>query len=402
MYDLVIVGSGPAGSTCARVAALAGLDVILIERKKHPRPKLCGGAINPRINRLIDFDLSAAIDVERNAAKVISPQGNIVTAARQDFKGYLVKRAKFDSFLLDKARQVGVEVIEGEKVISVEQLKRGVRALVKGDSFKGHILVGADGVNSTVAKALNIRKQWKPENVTLCIAADVPLEPSEISRIMRLNDNDSEIAIEMYLGVLKWGFGWCFPKHDEVSIGIGARMDKVKNLRIGWTNFIERLEKEKDVKFDISNRSAHRIPFGDTAARYSGRRSMLVGDAAGFVSPITGEGIYYAMLSGIVAAEVAIETVKQKKPLHVRTYDERIKAKIGGELRIARSISNMLYKSPNNVEMVCKLANDDDIIRDLIIDLVTGNKSYSIVRRELVKRLIKSHPLKALSLGLSL
>jgi geranylgeranyl reductase family protein len=402
LYDLIVVGGGPAGAMCARKAALEGLNVVLFEKERHPRPKLCGGALSPRIANIIDFDLSPAIDLEIHALKITSPKKTVVTAVREDFAGWLVKRPVFDSFLLDKAKEVGVEVIEGEKVIAVEQLKRGVRALVKGDSFKGQIIVGADGVNSVVAKSLNLRRKWEPNEVALCIAADVPMDPDEIVRAMQLEGESNQVALEMYLGVVDWGFGWCFPKKDEVSIGVGARMDKVHDLKPFWKSFLGDLEASKGWSLENIERNAHRIPFGNPSGKVVGRRSLLVGDAAGFVSAVTGEGIYYAMLSGLVAAQVIIDSVVEKNTALVRTYDERIEKVIVKELQVAWSIANIIYKSKGNADMICEIVRDDAVLRNAVINLLTGFKPYSQMKREIIKRLIKAHPMKAVRLRIGI
>jgi geranylgeranyl reductase family protein len=400
LYDLIVVGGGPAGASCAWKAASIGLDVVLIEKAHHPRHKLCGGALSPRTKDIIDFDLTPAIDREGHAVKVISSEGTIVTAVRDDFSGYLIKRPVFDSYILKMAKDSGVQVVEGTQVVSVEQLRKGVRALVRGDSFKGHLIVGADGVNSTVARSLNLKNKWSPNEFTLCIAADVSVDPSQIQLKMSLNGSKENTAIEMYLGVVDWGFGWCFPKSDEISIGIGARMDKVSDLRPFWKAFKIKLAEEKG--FDLGNieSHSHRIPYSKPDGVYSGRRTMLVGDAAGLVSPVISEGIYYAMKSGIIAAQVASDIVRNKDPLLVRTFDERVQKEIGNELRIAKSISNMLYRSRNNAELICKMARDDDVLRNSIIDLIIGLKPYATVRRDILRRLVRFHPLKALRLGI--
>ncbi len=400
MHDLIVVGGGPAGACCAWKAASMGLDVVLIEKAHHPRPKLCAGALSPRVKNLIDFNLTPAIDHECHAVRVVSPDGTIVTSVRDDFSGYLVKRPVFDSYLIKIAREAGVQILEDTQVVSIEQLRKGMRAHVEGDSFKGHLIVGADGVNSTVARSLNLRSKWNSEDVTMCIATDVPIDPSQIQLKMSLNGSKENTAIEMYPGVVDWGFGWCFPKSDEVSIGIGARMDKVSDLKPFWKTFKMKIEDEKGWDLGNAETRAHRIPYSKPDGVYSGRRTMLIGDAAGLVSPVISEGVYYAIKSGIIAAQIASEVIRNKNPILVRRFDEIIQKEIGSELRIAKSIATMLYRSRNNADIVCKMARDDDVLRNLIIDLITGLRPYSILRREIIGRLVRFHPLKALRLGI--
>ncbi|MGY5874354.1 MAG: geranylgeranyl reductase family protein [Candidatus Thorarchaeota archaeon] len=399
MHDLIVVGGGPAGATCARKAAQWGLDVLLIEKEIHPRRKLCGGAVSPRITEVLDCDFSSGVDLKINAASLYTPSEPRVTYQRTDFTGYLVKRDVFDSILMKKAIEAGVTVEQGQRVVAVEQLHTGIRVLTEGDSFKGQLLVGADGVNSTIARETGIRIRWAPKNVGLCISADVPMSQSDIHQTMSLPDNPGTLGIEIYFGVIDWGYGWCFPKRDEISVGIGCRMDKIVNLREDWKRFVKFIQDLKDIEMDLSTRSAFRIPFGGDAMRKTSRRTMLVGDAAGLVSPVSGEGIYYAVASGVLAAEVAIESVQRSQPLHTRFYDEKMRKTLDNELGIARFISNILYRKRTNAETMCGIAARDMIMREYMIDLFAGSRSYSELRRLIVKRLLTHHPLKAIRLG---
>jgi flavin-dependent dehydrogenase len=259
--------------------------------------------------------------------------------------------------------------------------------------------VGADGVNGIVAQNLGIRNRWDPQHVALCIAADVPVSSMEIEKMMSLKDSPGELAIELYLGLLRWGYGWCFPKRDEISIGIGCRMDYIKRLQNHWKKFVSLIESNKEMHLDTSGWSAWRVPIGDPLCRKTARRTMLVGDAAGLVSSITGEGINYAIESGIIAADVAIETVAIKNPLHVKEYEERIASRIGEDLRIAWSIAELLHRSPENIELVLEMTAKDTVLQRLVTDMLLNQKPYSELKRKIIKRLLLRHPLMAIKLG---
>jgi geranylgeranyl reductase family protein len=401
MYDLIIVGGGPAGAVCSRRAAQHGLNVILLEKETYPRSKLCGGAINPRLQDLVDPDFKSVIERTFHAASIYAPSGKRVDCIRNDINGYTVKRSKFDHYLIKKAQESGVEVLENTQVVGIEQVRSGIRVLVHGDSYKGHLLVGADGVNGIVSKECKLRTKWDDEKVGLCIAADVPMDSQELDRIMAIPSTDGIIPIELYFGIQARGYAWCFPKRNEISIGVGCRLDKVINLRDAWKFFIKKMEDTKDTHFDISNTSAFRVPLAGPESRIVTRRTMLVGDAAGLVSPITGEGIYYAMVSGIIAADIAHETVNFKKPRHMWKYQNRIQNSIGSELDSAKSIADILYKSKKTVETVCKIAAKDSVMRDLMIDFVIGKLDTEHPRRKLAQRLLRHHPIDAIRLGLS-
>ncbi|MHA1906079.1 MAG: geranylgeranyl reductase family protein [Candidatus Thorarchaeota archaeon] len=399
MHDLVVVGGGPAGAMCAREAALRGLDVVLVEKSALPRDKLCGGALSPRVSQILDFDISSVIERDMHCAIVYAPSGRKINIVREDARGYLVKRRDFDYFLVQKAKEAGAHIIDDAKVHSVEQLRTGIRVLTHGDSFKSHLLVGADGVNSTIARQVDIRKGWPSERVALCIAADIPLSPDEIDRILTIEGQEGRAAIEMYPWAIEHGYGWCFPKSDEISLGLGYKMkNQILDLRSAWTKFVERFEREKDIKLEINNRRAYRVPLGKLDRRIATRRTMLVGDAAGLVSPITGEGMYYAMRSGQLAGQVAYETVKDKNPLHVRVYEHRLKQEMKTEFSAANFVSRIAYKSEKKIALVCDLAENDPIMQDYMIDLALGARSISKIRMDITKRMIRHYPLKALRL----
>ncbi len=400
MYDVVIVGSGPAGAACAMTAARAGLDVLVVEKEEHPRRKLCGGAVRPGTGRLLGLDLGPVVERRVNTAVIVSPSGRTVVCTREDLTGMLVCRDRFDAYLVQQAEKSGATVVQGAAIVSAATTADRAQVSNGEESFGGRVLVGADGVNSTVARRLGLRRRWQADSVALCIAADVPLPASEVERITGIMSGTGDPAIEMYLDTMDWGFGWCFPKEHEVSIGVGCRMDHAGQLRGAWRSFAARLQQEKDVTLDLSGVSAARVPFGGQPDTLMGRRTLLVGDAAGLASPISGEGIYYAVRSGVVAARTVIDAVREDSKEHIRTYGTRLRRSVGYELGVARSIAGVLFRSRDNTERVCRIAQQDPVMKDLIVDFMAGLGPVAQLRREMLKKLVVRHPLEAMMLGL--
>ncbi len=399
MYDLIVIGGGPAGSMCARKAASQGLDVLLLERECVPRKKLCGGALSARVTEVLDFQIQPVVQHEIHCALVHAPLGRKLTIVRDDTKGYLIKRNEFDSLLLDRARSAGVEIIDGANVFAVDQLKKGIRVLTSGDSYKGRMLVGADGVNSTIGRAVGLRERWPGNRVALCIAADIALPAAEIQRVLSSEGTGGHLAIEIYPWIMEHGYGWCFPKRNEISLGIGYTLKYgVQNIRDAWKKFVERFEREKDIVLDIDRVRAHRVSLAKFDGPLTTRRIMLVGDAAGLASPVTGEGIYYAIKSGIIAGQVASEVVRNKDYRLIRGYEKRLKRELKTEFSATNFVSSVVYKSYRNVELICELAEHDPILQDLMIDFALGTRSVSKVRLGITKRMVMRYPLKTLKL----
>ncbi|MFW9889434.1 MAG: geranylgeranyl reductase family protein [Candidatus Thorarchaeota archaeon] len=399
MHDLVIVGGGPAGASCARAAALGGLDVLLIEKEVHPRAKLCAGVLTHRVADLVDFDIEPATELRFSGGRLYSRKGTYLDFTFDErFSGYLVKRPTFDKYLLERAIDAGVEVVQDTKAVGVEQTRSGIRVLTVGDSYKAHLLVGADGVNGVVAKQVGLRDRWESDKVGLCISADIPVEEDEIKRCMSLSDSEESIGVDIHFGIIQWGYGWCFPKKDELSVGIGTRMDMAAALKAHWKSFVKRVEEAKGLKFDLSQQSAFRVPIGAPKTSLVARRTMLVGDAAGLVSPLSGEGILYAMESGMIAAKVACEAEEMKKPSHVMEYGRIVRRGILRELSEAEYLANILYKSIDNIDSILQIVDEDTRMREYLTDFMAGTRPFVDIRKDIMKRMVTRHPFKAIRL----
>jgi geranylgeranyl reductase family protein len=392
-HDLIVVGSGPGGSTCARRAAQLGLDVLVLEKAQHPRRKACGGGVTVRARSTLDFDISPVIEREQFGLRLYSPSGLVTEHSRSASLGCTVRREDFDAFLLKKAKDAGATVLEDSKVVDIISESSSISAVTQDGIHIGRLLVGADGVNSLTGRKTGLRSGWKDDDVGLCIEASVPMNSSEISRIVYENS-----LIEIYFGPVLYGYAWAFAKKAEISLGIGVRMSKMDDLKGAWKRFVENFEERHSVKCNLTDTTAARLPLFGKVERTCSKRIMLVGDAAGFVAPVTGEGIYYAIESGRIAAEVAAEEFSRGASASCMFYERRCKEEFGKDLQVAQSLAKILLKSNKNMEIACQAAHSDDTLKDHVMELVMGVRPYKESRNRILKRLLFKHPRMAIRL----
>ncbi len=391
-YDVIVVGGGPAGATCARHAARLGLDVLLIEKRVHPRRKACGGGITLRVVDVLDFSIGSVIEREQCGLRLHAPSGIEVVEKRSTPTGYTIRREDFDNLLLRQAESADAEVIEGVRVVDVIEGSDAVEVITDDRNYRGQVLVGADGVNSTVARKTGIKTRWEDDEVCLCIEASVPMGPEDIVRLFGdPEEHGNRILIEIYFGALVHGYAWAFAKRAEVSLGIGALVSELHDLRGAWKKFVGVIEERGGVKCDLSSETAARVPLAGPIKRMYSSHTLLAGDAAGFVSPATGEGIYYAIESGRIAAETANDIVSGIRGVDTRTYQERCDKALGKDLRVAKSLADMMFHSIENMERVCQMAYDDEVMRHYTMELVMGLRSYRESRNRVIRRMLRKH-----------
>ncbi len=397
-YDLIVVGGGPAGALCARRAAQRGLDVVLVEKQSHPRRKACGGGFRPALLDLLDFDITLAIDRVTCGSHLFSPSRTKVICTKDQVVGYLVKREVFDKLLLDKAAEAGVEVISETEVTGVTEQHDEVYAhLIDGTTMRASYLVGADGVNSRVARSSGMKSRWEDDEICLCFEARVPMDESDIVRITRGPYDSDRFCLQIYFGGLDHGYAWAFPKKGEISLGMGCLVPYASGLKVAWRNFTTEFSELYSVNLDLSETTAMRIPLKGPISQTVKNHIVLVGDAAGFVSPCTGEGIYYAIRSGQIAAET-IADLLEGKVSSLRTYESRWKKKMGKEFDVGNFLANLLFKNERNMELAIQMGSRDEKMREYLTDLIGGLRAYAELRTALMKRVLTRHPITGLKM----
>lgn len=287
--DLVVMGGGPAGSTAARKAAARGLTVVLVDKAAFPRDKLCGGLLSGRTAAQIRATFGQLMQGDLFQFRqdfVFSWKNKPFTEGISEIPLHLTTRRDFDLWLLDQARAAGVQVFESERGAD-PGLDRQVLTLTSGEEIGWRALIGADGVNSAVAKAL-FGSSFDRAKIGFTLEAEIPYDQS-------LRGPDQPIQVDF--GGIPWGYAWSFPKRKTVTLGLGALEARAGDFKARMAALMKAHVKDPSA----IHVKGHFIPFGDFRAVLGRGSVILAGDAAGLVDPLTGEGIAYAMESGALA-----------------------------------------------------------------------------------------------------
>ena len=294
-FDVAIVGGGPAGSSCAAFCALAGLHTLVLERENFPREKVCGDCLNPSCWSVLErlglqqqvrnlphskLDSVAFIAIDGHEVVVDLPTGDECELS--------VKRSLFDDLLLKRARELGAHVREGATVTALANAGNWKIRTATAETFSAQTLIGADGRNSTVARLSSLLPQPTRERVAL--QAHIPL-PRDFGR-------------RVVLQFLREGYSGQAPVNEtELNLCL-----------VGTPPTISKLRQWAERHFEIAAHQPWRTitPLTRSPVSCAHENLLFIGDAARVVEPFTGEGIYYALRSGELAANAITKIVRGK------------------------------------------------------------------------------------------
>jgi geranylgeranyl reductase family protein len=304
-FDVLVVGAGPAGSATAMHLARGGAGVLLADKAHFPRDKPCGGGLTGRALRHAPCDVGPVVEHVVDRMVVRAAYGSKVAKVSPRTLIRMTQRRRLDQHLVEQAVAAGVEFRDGAAVGDVEVREDAVEASVDGTRVAAAFLVGADGANGVVARAIG---------VDAGIVRGVALEGNVSWDALVRHSYEETAWVE--LGVVPGGYGWVFPKGDHANLGVGGWMSEGPKLRA----HLDRLAREHRVDpARLESVRGHRLPMRKLGTPAALGRVLLVGDAAGLVDPLSGDGIYEAFVSARLAAE-AILTARPE------TYEETLGA----------------------------------------------------------------------------
>ena len=344
-YDAIVVGAGPAGSTAAIALAREGASVLLLDRARFPRDKPCGGGVTVRAASCQDIDLAPVVERTITGARFSLRLGSAFDRRYDEPLTYMTQRSRLDAHLVEAAVGAGAAFRDGESVRSVElvanpdglgggsgsSLAGAVTVRTDGGSYSARALIGADGANGVVGHATGIRP-LSEESVAL--EGKIPY-PNGVPA-------DWRDFVGLDFGWLAGGYGWVFPKGDHLNVGVGAWKYAAFTLRPKLAELCRRYGFDAGA---LENLRGHHLPARVPGSSIARGPVAVVGDAAGLIDPLTGEGIHMAFMSGRMAARAALRLLAGETDdlsLYQRAVDRRLQP----ELTASRKLQELLQFAP--------------------------------------------------------
>ncbi len=364
-YDVIVIGGGPAGAG-ASIELSSDAKVLILEKAKYPRQKLCAGCISKRsVDSFPAFNIKNSI-----SGGILGYKGQKFVEKTSDECAVIVDREEFDYELIKKAQEHGANLLEETKVKHIEKTPTIYKVFTDKDMFEADYVIGADGYHSVARESL-----CKKPSRKFFISMEVKIPKDHLKDFP-----EDKVLID--IGVVKRGYGWYFPQGEFVNIGI-ATAEREDLLEI----FKNYTKSHKRFNIDITKYKIRSwfIPFTKSRDELTlgKERLLLCGDASDLVDPLLGEGIRYAYLSGSLAGRA----IKLAKKDALSLYKRFISNTMLKDIIYAGKIASIVY---NIQELAFEFSQDQALI--MFFELLKGNKTYEELYKWGWKEFIKNIP----------
>jgi geranylgeranyl reductase family protein len=338
LYDVLVSGAGPSGSYAAYLLAKSGHKVALVERERIPRDKCCAGGVMQRAVGLLDFQIPDEL-IERRvtgANVVLGEKVHTIDVGKVVIS--TVRRSKFDSFLSAKAEKAGCEIFQGQKLENVRELEDGIEANIGSSTLQARSMVIAEGSTSVNASRLYGHYPGRFSSMGMAVECGESVDRGDRVELFLIDSPTKNV---------RWGpgfplMGWMFPLRTGCNIGVvgsGYSREALKNAMVTVSRNMERRSGSLP---DVSLATAHPIPLRARKQLHT-RRTLVVGDAAGLTSAISGEGMSYAFQSAKYAKTALNGFLSGSGKGSLATYDRLCRDNIVRDMRAAELISPVLH-----------------------------------------------------------
>jgi len=326
-FKVAIIGAGPAGSSCGYFLSRAGVENVIFEKEKLPRQKVCAGGITSRVESLFDFDITCK--VQNKIKNILFRWQNKEFLLSWDLPFiYTVERSEFDSYLAEQAVKKGTKLYTNAKV---EKVEKNTLYTTKG-VFKADYIVDATGASCFLSRRKGFKRSW-----ARTIQAWIKV-PGEILERFREK-------IRADFSFVSPGWAWVFPRKDKLVVGTGfldsfpRGKRKLKKVLLAYLDFLF------PSGYRILKVASFPINLFSGKEKVAQDNFILIGEAGGFVDPLSGEGIFWAIKSGKLAADFLKESITNGEK-DCSFFGKIVEEKIYPYLRFFRFISSLFYRAP--------------------------------------------------------
>ena len=403
-YDVVVEGAGPAGATAAYYLAKQGKKVALVDRAKFPREKACGGGLCVHIEEF-DHIISNWDDfLESKCLRgiVYGPDFMPVDYVSEKPFFYNIRRLKFDNTLVEYAVAQGAHLFEGIAVKDFEVFDdKVVTTLRNGEKLSSDVIIGAGGSFDMVSRRIReierMPMKWRDEDIATALYFEIDVGREFMDRVY--GKERISMAHVKYQNLD--GYGWSFSKDTVLNIGIGCPrsiIKKIKKANPKWDerqyllDYVDTLKEQgwfpNELNIDRKMISGSNIPVGMGMKCTVGNRMLVIGDAGGFVSPLSGEGLYYALDSGRIAAESLNSLFEEGNfdKASLMTYHRAWSTKWGDDLEWLKVGWHLLMVMPNSL---IKYAALDEETKKFFTHMFVGSMPASKIKNKVLALIAK-------------
>ncbi|MDT7832078.1 NAD(P)/FAD-dependent oxidoreductase [Flavobacteriaceae bacterium S356] len=359
-FDVAVIGSGPSGASAAFHLAKNGISTVIIEKETLPRYKTCGGGFVYRGRKDLPFSIDSVVEREFNTVDVYLGKKLHFKTERKDPIITMIMRDSFDNLIVEKAKEMGVTILQGNKLKSIEHQSDKIILTTSQQTITAKFVIAADGALSPTAKMAG----WKTDTRFLIPALEYEVKVSD----EEFKRHVDEVRFDM--DAIPFGYAWNFPKKNHLSVGIAsARRTKI-NLKKYYQEYVQHIGLK-----DIISETQHgfQIPVAARTDGFVKNGVFLTGDAAGFADPVTAEGISNAIYSGMLAARAIAEADLNMSEAE-KLYMEKLNEKLIPELKTGEWLAKFFYEQKTIRNLLLKKYGQR--FSEAMADIFMGDRSY--------------------------